>query len=145
MQPTRPSQKKPVKFLDAKVLIATLSLASTVGMWNMFSHSALKADQNKVDPTTTPPPQPPAEGLDGLAPLPTLIPLVNVTTQQEVNTAQTAQQPAGQMPALRSVTAPTQVIVQKVKPVFDQPAAVVSGGGGGGGSSRSVTTTKSSR
>lgn len=148
--PNRPTPRKGAKFLGAKTMIATLSLAIVLGLWNVFSAGAMRADLAPADPTTTPPPDSP-----GLAPLPTLVPLVDVSGSLASAPAQgaLAQDPAGQTTdasaPLRSVTAPQSggtVIVQKFKPsIASFDSGGNGGGGGGGGKSRGVTRSRSSR
>jgi hypothetical protein len=143
MQTPHNNHNKGIKFLDTKVFIASLSIAVTVGLWNLFSNEAILAAKGKANPNQSPS-QPPANEGQDLPPLPTLIPLVNGSNLQGNGPAPVNQ---SQATILRSVAAPDQVIVQKVKPVIDQPVLVVSGGGSGGGSSSpvAVTTTRSSR
>jgi hypothetical protein len=137
--PTKP--RKPVKFLDTKVLIVTLSTAVTIGMWNLFSHNALAVEKTQTDAL---PPQDSVSGeTQGLAPLPTLIPLLEMTNQQANPSMVSNQSDQGTVPAsLRPVSAPSQVIVQKVKPVVDSGISNTTGGGGG---KSPVAKTRSSR
>jgi hypothetical protein len=144
--PRNTPQKGP-KFLDTKVFIATLSIAVTVGMWNLFSNDALLAAKANANPDQSPS-QPPADNGQDFPPLPTLVPLTHVSAVQtqgsavsNTNTIPNNAQPVG----LRSVAAPDQVIVQKVKPVFEQGGITSSSGGGGSSRPSAVTTTKSSR
>ncbi len=157
MPSPRKNPHKGIKFLDAKMMIASLSIAVTVGVWNLLANNAMLASQAAPNPTTSPPPDMPSGATDDLPALPTLIPLVTVAPMRvnqpaligsDANTAQDLSQPV--TTGLKEVTAPTQVVVQKYKPVFDQPVLGNGGGGGGGGShssggSKAVTTTKSSR
>jgi hypothetical protein len=145
MQAKPPSKKqKVIKYLDTKILLGTLSAAVTIGLWNMFSSSALQQEKKPAEDISQPPQ---AFGEEvGLPALPTLIPLLDVSgLQTEVMNVQVQTGPA---PALRSVLAPTQVVVQKIKPVIDS-AVVISnddgGGGGGGGNQQPAATTRSSR
>jgi hypothetical protein len=148
MQPTRNTPNKKVKFLDMKVFIATLAFAIAVGLWNLLSNNAVQADKAAPPAVVTLPPQTPAGEAQGFPPLPTLVPLIDVSSSQPVSAPQTSQLQAGvQTGSLRSVTAPDQTIVQKVKPQFDQAVVTISGGGGGGGGSSRpapVTSTSSS-
>jgi len=144
MQTQRSGQNKGPKYLDTKVLIASLSIAVTVGLWNLFSNEAVLAQKVEPNPESSPP-EAPAEGQD-LPPLPTLVPLLNLSSVQSQGSSSgiVAQQANPAQPVgLRSVTAPDQVIVQKVKPVFEEGKIAPSGGG----SSRrgAVTQTRSSR
>ncbi len=147
MQTPRNTPKKGIKFLDAKVFIAASSIAVTVGLWNVFSHGALLDQIASQKPVQAAPADPSVAAGQGLPPLPTLVPLINVTAAQG---SQAAALPAGQSQPntsnLRSVTAPDQVIVQKVKPVFEQTGGVVviGGGGGGGGGGSSAPRARSS-
>lgn len=153
MPPTRANQPKGPKFLDAKVSIAALSIAVTAGLWNLFANSAMAAEKAGPAPDegqTAPPVVESQASEAGLLPLPTLVPLVKVTSP-DAGAAAPASQPAqnGAAPALRSVSAPTAVIVQKQRPLIDQPSVQVSDGGdrgnGGGSAPAPVTTTRSSR
>ena len=152
MQNTPNRPRKGAKFLDVKVFIAALALAVTIGLWNLISAGNLQAAKANPDPVTAPPPQANAQDAQGFGAIPTLVPLVEVDTtaltasQTNVsNTTASGNQPA---PALRAVTAPSQTIVQKSKPVFGQSQVVVVSGGGGSsssGGSPAVATTKSSK
>ena len=144
-----PGSRKGPKFLDVKVFIATLALAVTIGLWNLLSMSNLQVSKANPDPLNAPAPQASGQDAQGLGPIPTLVPLVEVDTsgslaEQPVSGGgSNANQPAT---ALRSVTAPDQTIVQKAKPVFEQPQVVVVSGGSGGGSGGAATvTTRSSK
>lgn len=146
METRRKAQSKQVKFLDVKLLIATASIAVTLGLWNLFSHDAFKAELAPPEPENAPPQD--TTSLD-LPPLPTLAPLVS---QPDLDMAQAAAPgapaPAGENSSadlpLRSVSADeSPVIVQKFKPVVDVP--VVNSGGKKGGGSQPVTSTGSSR
>ncbi len=134
--PANTPQRKPVKFLDAKVMIATLAVAVTIGLWNLFSIDAVRAEKAVPPALQADPPVSTAGQAQDLPPLPTLVPLV---TLQELPAAGQAV-PAGAVQAspvpvqtgkLRAVAAPTVTIVQKNRPMVDAP--VVSSGGGGGG------------
>lgn len=143
-------QRKVSKFLDTKMLIASLSVAVTVGVWNLLANDAYVQAKNQPKPNVAPPPQSdPAQGAaEGI---PTIAPLAPVTIQPQTGTngaAQSASAPAAGAAAgqLRSVTAPTQAVVQKVKPQFGQSVdVVVVNGGGGGGGGGAAATTRSSR
>lgn len=142
MPDTSSVKRKPVKFLDVKVLLATASLAVTMGLWTLFSRDGLQAVQAGPSPESTPPPDQ-ANTLD-LPPLPTLVPLAGAPAQGQPSAAAqpgAAPQGAGLAQPLREVSAEENpVIIQKIKPVVD--LAVPSGGGGG---SQPVTSTRSSR
>jgi hypothetical protein len=159
MQPSQVNSHKRSKFLDLKVFIGVFSMAITIGFWNLFSTNAFALEKASPNPIINPPPQPPvgeSQDLSSQLAIPTLVPLVSVSSLQPVKSAVTQQT----LP-LRAAAAPTQVIVQKVKPVFYQPVQVINGGGGGGsggssvggapaaaasgGSASPVTTTQSSR
>lgn len=160
MQPSQANSHKRSKFLDLKTFIAVLSIAITVGFWNLFSTNAFALEKASPNPIINPPQQPPvgeSQDLSSQLAIPTLVPLVSVSSLQPAKSATTQQT----LP-LRAAAAPTQVIVQKVKPVFYQPVQVINGGGGGGsaggsgggvsaaaaangGAASPVTTTQSSR
>jgi hypothetical protein len=168
-------KNKPVKpkFIDIKLLIAALAVAVTIGFWNLLSNNAYAAEKSSPSVVITLPPQPPSVAADNLPPLPTLVPLVDISIPQAglASDAVNLSQPAGQAPAvdnsavepqpstqLRVVGVPTQVIVQKAKPVFgdvmsastttDQSSGSSNSSGGGGSSKSSKSsssTTKSSK
>jgi hypothetical protein len=134
----RPNASKKIKYLDVKLFIGALTLATTVGFWNLFASDAVLAEKLAPAVVSTLPPQTqPAGGL-GLPPLPTLVPLASAST--DAPSAGSPGQAAAESTPLRSVSLPTQVIVQKSAPIVDQ--AVVAAGGGGG---KAVATTRSSR
>ena len=150
MQAKRPTPRKSAKFMDIKIFIAALTLAVTLGFWNLFSGNAYRTDQAAVpSAVTTPPPQPPSGVAEDLPPLPTLVPLAAV--EQPATALAGKIEPANvqapvQAAPLRSVAVPTVVIVQKNAPVIDSAQVASSGGGGGGGGkSKGVTSTRSSR
>lgn len=148
MQANRPTPRKSSKFMDAKIFIAALTLAVTIGFWNLFSGSAYQADKAALpNGVITPPPQPPPDTAQDLPPIPTLVPLVVVDQPVAVQAGKIETASAAPvLPAapLRSVAVPTVVIVQKNAPVINS-GQTASGGGGGGGKSKGVTTTRSSR
>jgi len=159
------------KFTDIKLLIAVLAVAITVGFWNLLSSNAYAAEKSSPSVVVTLPPQPPSVAADNLPPLPTLVPLIDVTLPQVVPVpdAVNLSQPANQAPVvnntatqpqtatqLRVVGIPTQVIVQKAKPVFgdtvsaasnntDSSNSANSSGGSSKSSKSSSSTTKSSK
>lgn len=145
MQPVKGTPNKKIKFMDTKVFIATLSIAVTLGLWNVFSTEAAQAD--KVSPAVVDnvPAQPPANAAQGFPPLPTLVPLADVSAQQ-IPAGQTDIQTQGsvQSGGLRAVAVPTVTIIQKSIPVFDQ-GGVTTVVSGGGGRKSSTTKTRSSR
>ena len=148
MQSSRTPQRKAPKFLDTKVFIAALSVAVTIGFWNLFSGSAFQADKAAAAPTAvvTLPPSPPSDVAQDLPPIPTLVPRITVSSavpQQGGTVSINKVQPNVQALPLRSVAAPNLVIVQKSNIVVDAPAAA--GGGGGGGKSGGVAKTRSSK
>lgn len=138
MQTKNTNPRKPSKFIELKLLLTALSMAVTVGLWNLFSSNAVQAEKARNLPPS-PPPAPVVS--QDLSSLPTLVPLISVSDQPTA---------AGDNPAatdkptlkLRSVSAPSQTIVQKGHPVVDQPGVVVITSGGG--SSQGVTSTRSS-
>jgi hypothetical protein len=163
-KPTKP------KFVDIKLLIAALAVAVTIGFWNLLSNNAYAAEKSSPSVVVTLPPQPPSVAADNLPPLPTLVPLVDVTVPQmnQAADAVNLSQPANPAPAvdnsaaqpqpstqLRVVGVPTQVIVQKAKPVFGDTITAASNNtdssstsnssGGSSKSSKSSSTTKSSK
>jgi hypothetical protein len=151
MAQNRPNPRKGVKFLDTKVLIAALSLAVTLGFWNLFSNQTIQNIKKSSAENQDAAQQPQTVEQSSFPPLPTISALVDVKTEtiQQV-TAQNAQQPAAGSAPLRAVTAPEQKIVQKGAPVVDmgQPVVVVDSGGGNqpaGAAPAPVTTTKSSK
>jgi hypothetical protein len=143
MQSSRTPQNRGPKFLDAKVLIAVLSLAVIIGIWSMLANNAFGLDQLAFKSTAA---QPQPES--GLPTLVALVPLATLAVNPPGDTApvnQTQPDTAGQLP-LRVVAVPTPVIVQKNAPQISGGVPVVSpDGGGGGGGSKAVTSTKSSR
>ena len=162
MQPSHNAPRKGPKFLDTKVLIAALAVAITVGFWNLFSNNAFQSVIAAPAAAVTLPVQPAAgEGQD-FPPLPTLVPLIDVTTPITVNTrpitqAQSSNQMVSQVDpaqpksktALRAVIAPTQIIIQK-GPVMQQSVDTVGSSDSnsnskGGGKSSKAATTKSSK
>jgi hypothetical protein len=158
MQNPKASPRKGVKFAEIKILIATLSVAVMLGIWNLLSNEAVQAEKIVPTPVVSPPGA--NQGTDTLAnsPLPTVVPLVDVSI---VTSVAAVQQPVSNQPArqsvlpLRAVAVPTTVIVQKFKPVVEQQVQVISSGGGGGTSASSgggggsasapVTSTHSSK
>ena len=151
MQPTRPTPRKGAKFLDAKILIVTLSLAITIGFWNLFSNHAIQSAQSASGDNSAESAQPPANVSAGGPPLPTLVPLVDVTIP-DTNGAMAAPVQGGvQAAPLRAVAVPTLEIVQKHNPIVGQAVQASSGnnggggGGGGGGGQPPVTSTHSSK
>ena len=152
----RTARRKRPGLLGIKALIFTFSGAITIGFWYLLSNNAFVA--------TTPPAavalsaQPPANVAQDPPPLPTIVPLLQVSTSQSgfetkpISAPQTAA--VSQAIPLRVVTAPSIVVVQKFKPVIgDQPAAPArtssgAGGGGGGGGGHKGSkkpTTRSSK
>jgi hypothetical protein len=158
MPPSQNSPRKGIKFLDTKVFIAALSVAITVGFWNLFSNNAYQPVAAAPSAVTQPVPDN-NEGQD-YPPLPTLVPLVDVTIPVTVDTApiipqvqsnnlvvsqEKPAQPKAKT-ALRAVAVPTQVIVQK-GPIMSQVVepSNSSGGGSSGNGKKSSATTKSSK
>jgi hypothetical protein len=156
MQASRNNKHKAPRFLDMKLFIAALTVAITLGLWNLFSNNAVQAD--KLAPTVAVdlPAQPPVNVGQDLPPMPTLVPVLKVdTSSTNVQAPANPVQPSGssvQPGQLRSVAVPTQTIIQRSAPVVQSAVVVVSGGtsggsggGGGGGGSAPVTSTHSSR
>jgi len=154
------------KFIDIKLFIAALAVAVTIGFWNLLSNNAYAAEKSSPSVVVTLPPQPPSVAADNLPPLPTLVPLVDVTIPQVMlaSDAVNLSQPANPAPAvdnaasqpqpsiqLRVVGIPTQVIVQKAKPVFGDTITAASNNTDSSNSSSSnsskssSSTTKSSK
>jgi len=147
MQPSRNNSNKKVKLLDAKVFIASLALAVTVGLWNVFSNNALQSEGISPASPVVAQPQSSTNTGEGFPPLPTLVPLADGPIN-ETSAGTTIDQPAaGQPVQLRSVAAPTLTIVQKGKPVFDQAGVVVVAGSNGSksGQNSGHANTRSSR
>jgi hypothetical protein len=164
MQSNRTPRKGP-KFLDAKVLIAALSVAITFGFWNLFSSNAIQANKTGPSVTLTLPPQPATDTSQDYPPLPTLVPLVEVNFEAQPQQVQAPVQAGGVVPVvnnaqpaagkqavtLRSVAVPTTVVVQKNKPQIGAVASSNTGGdsssssSGGGGKSKPAAVTKSSK
>jgi len=170
MQSNRNKKSEKPKFVDTKMLIAALAVAVTFGFWNLFSNNAYSAEKSSPSVVVTLPPQPPSVAADNLPPLPTLVPLVDVTIPQVAPASDTlSTQPGNQAPVsdngiaqpqqttpLRVVGVPTLVVVQKQKPVFgdqissasttdNSSSSSSSSKNGGGSSSKPSTTTKSSK
>jgi hypothetical protein len=85
---------------STKVLLALTSLAGTVGLWNVISNQSLAAAQQASEVVN-----PPAD----LSPLPSVVPLVGVTPQnqsQADNTQQTTTSQLRQVPAQQQVAPP---------------------------------------
>jgi hypothetical protein len=161
MPPSQNSPRKGIKFLDTKVFIAALSVAITVGFWNLFSNNAYQSVAAAPSAVTQPVPDNTNNGQD-YPPLPTLVPLVDVTIPVIVDTApiiplaqsnnmvvsQEKQIQPKEKTALRAVAVPTQKIVQK-GPIMSQSVDTSSSSNGGGSSSgggkKSAATTKSSK
>jgi hypothetical protein len=141
------------KLIDIKLLIAVLAVAVTVGFWNLLSNDAYSAEKSSPSVVVTLPPQPPSVAADNLPPLPTLVPLVDVTIPQVIpaSDAVNLSQPASQAPAaqpqsstqLKVVGIPTQVIVQKKKPVFGDTVSAASNSTDSSNSSNSSGGSKS--
>jgi hypothetical protein len=160
LQPTHNTPRRGPKFLDTKVFIAALAVAITVGFWTLFSNNAFQPVEAAPSAAITQPVQPETgEGQD-FPPLPTLVPLIDVTLPVTVNAEPVTQvkssnqavsqenptQPNAKT-SLRAVTAPTQVIIQK-GPIVQQSVDTVSSSNGGsnsGGGKKSSATTKSSK
>jgi hypothetical protein len=132
--------RKPVKLLDTKVLIVTLSTAITIGMWNVFSHNALEIEKTQAN--ALPPQDPVNSETQDMAPLPTLVPLLDASARNANPGTVVQQDQVAQPTSLRSVNAPSQVVVQKVKPIVESGITNTTGGGGG---KDPVARTRSSR
>ena len=162
LQPSHNTPRKGPKFLDTKVFIAAMSVAITVGFWNLFSNNAFQSVIAAPAAAVTLPVQPAAGEGQGFPPLPTLVPLIDVPSPITVNTApitqaqssdqvilQVDQAQPKRKTALRAVTAPTQIIIQK-GPIVQQSVDTVGSSNSnsnseGGGKSSPVATTKSSK
>jgi hypothetical protein len=139
MHNPKAGQHKGIKFPEIKIMIATLSLAVMIGIWNLLSNQAVQASKVSPTPVVAPPPA----DLPGDNPLnaavPTLVPLVDLSTISSVKVSDPVQStvPVSQsgLP-LRAAAIPTQIIVQKFKPLIEQPVQVITSGGGGGGGGR---------
>jgi hypothetical protein len=146
MQSSRTPQRKAPKFLDTKVLIAALAMAVTIGFWNIFSSGAVQAEKAAAPtPVATVPPPTTSDTAQGLPPIPTLVPLITVSSaapQQGGNLSVNKVQPNIQALPLRSVSAPSLVIVQKGKPMVDAASSAGGGGGGGGGGAAKTRSSK---
>jgi hypothetical protein len=148
MQNPRANPRKGTKFPEVKLLIATVSLAVVIGVWNLLSNQAVEAEKAPPAPVEAPPLAGSTADLSGQPPIPTLVPLVDLSSLIQASAAGQPVPVVSSLPsnkpaaALRSVTIPTQTtIIQKNKPVIEQQVQVIvsgGGGGGGGGSSPSV-------
>jgi hypothetical protein len=151
MPPNRPAPRKGSKFLDAKIFIVTLALAITIGFWNLFSNNAIQSAQSASGAAAAESGAPPADVAAGGPPLPTLVPLVNVSVSAaDQSSAASSPQVSGNSAPLRAVAVPTQQIIQKHNPLISQPVQASSsggdnGGGGGGGQPAPVAQTRSSK
>jgi hypothetical protein len=138
MQNNHHNKSEKPRFVDTKILITALAVAVTIGFWNLFSNNAYSAEKTSPSVIVTLPPQPPSVAADNLPPLPTLVPLVDVTISQvapaseAVNVSQSESQVPGTDNAaakpqpgtpLRVVGIPTLAIVQQKKPVFGNQAS----------------------
>jgi hypothetical protein len=159
MQASRNNKHKSPKFVDLKLFIAALTVAITLGLWNLFSNNAVQADRLAPTVAVDVPAQPPVNVGQDLPPMPTLVPVLKIVpsttnAQAPANPVQPASSSA-QPGELRSVAIPTQTIIQRSAPVVQSAIVVASGGtsgGGGGGGGRGggsapapVTSTQSSR
>lgn len=132
------TSKQSTKFVEAKLLIAVLSLAVVVGLWALLANNAFGMTQFASAQ---------AQDLSGI---PTLVPLVALPSGPSDELLVSDGQSAGGSTALqlRSVTAPGETtVIQKGAPQVGSAVAQTGGGGGGSSrrSSRSTTTTRSSR
>jgi hypothetical protein len=135
------SKPKKNRYLGTKILIGSLSLAGTVGLWNYFS--------NKPPEDASPVGDPGIENVNDqnsvvieFPPLPTLVPIKEIAmvqTNMKVNNIQ----PSG---GVRKVVAPTPApVVQSSKPVFERITVNRPGSGSGGGGSSGSASSGSSR
>ena len=148
MQASRNNKHKAPKFLEVKLFIATMTIAVTMGLWNLLSNNAIQINKLTGDAAAAIPAQPPTGLVLDLPPMPTLVPVINIEmpktsalvpadpVQPANNTAQTTQ--------LRSVAIPTQTIIQQNAPVVQSSVVIVSGGSGTK-KSAPVTATHSSK
>jgi hypothetical protein len=138
MNTNTPKTKKRLS-AGAKILIASASIASTLGLWNIISGAA---QNNNVSPEQDNP------DIVKLPALPTLVPLRGAQVSSPAMVKSAGQNAGGQ--SLRSVAAPTATPPGIQKPVIqevliDIPQAGGGGGGGGGGSRKPSGSSKSSR
>ena len=160
LQPSHNSPRKGPKFLDTKVFIAALAVAITVGLWNLFSYNAFQPVAAAPGAAVTLPIQPETGESQDFPTIPTLVPLVDIKSPVSVNAvpitqvqssnqavSQESQSQRKAKPALRSVTVPTQVIIQK-GPVIQQSANTMSSlnsSSQSGGKTTSATTKSSKK
>lgn len=107
MQSNHNHKSEKPKFFDTKLLITALAVAVTVGFWNLFSNNAYTAEKSSPSVVVTLPPQPPSVAADNLPPLPTLVPLIDVTIPQVAPASEVmnVSQPDNQAPGTDNVIA----------------------------------------
>ncbi|MDR3572443.1 MAG: hypothetical protein P4L50_01160 [Anaerolineaceae bacterium] len=148
-QASQNNKHKAPRFIDIKLFIAAMTLAVTIGLWNLLSNNLFDADKLAPTAVVDVPSQPPpdaAQDVPPLPPLPTLVPVMQIDLSKN-NTLAPANsvQPASssiQPAQLRSVAVPTQTIVQQSMIVVGSGGG--GGGGGGGGSSSHHAASHSS-
>jgi hypothetical protein len=131
MQPTQTNKKKN-DLNGVKYFLMTLSLAATIGLWNLFSNK-INGEAAAANPAANPPPQTAPVAMGGFPPLPTLVPMKSVSSMAAI-----APSSSKSSTTLRQVNIPTpQPTLQNARPVFEQvivnSSSNNSGGGGGGG------------
>jgi uncharacterized membrane protein YgcG len=125
------SKPKKNRFIGTKILIGSLSLAGTVGLWNSFANKPPEIVKAASDQGS--------ENVNNqnsvvieFPPLPTLVPVQVATLVQTDTQATNNQSQVG----IRKVVQPTpEIVVQSSKPVFERITVNRAGSGGSGGSS----------
>jgi hypothetical protein len=148
MQASRNNKNKTPKFMDMKLFIAALTLAITIGLWNLLSNKLVQADKLAPTAVVNLPAQPPAGVAQDLPPIPTLVSVLQIDTSKisaiaPANSVQPVSSSVQSAP-LRSVAIPTQTFVQQNAPIVQQAVVNVSGGGSGGGGGGHHAATHSS-
>ena len=146
MTKAKTKRKRAFGVPEVKLLITTVSLTATLGLWNLFSNAAREEVVAAQAEVVVMPTQPPPGLMLDLPPMPTVIPLeAEVAVGGEVSYPATAAE-AEQVPELRAVVAPTPVVIQ---PQEQGPIIIQAGRGGGNSGSASspspVTNTGSSK
>jgi hypothetical protein len=122
-------------------LFASLSIAGSLFLWQLFARQPISSGTANVEPTTAPPPdQPPAQAIPQaaivtLAPLPTLVPTLSPALAAAAAAAAPAAAPAAQAvnPTPKAFTPPQSLALNRPA---RQPRSSGGGGGGRTGSSR---------
>ena len=123
-----------------KTLIASISLAATVGGWAMLSADREPVMQVKLAPTMNK--RPNTATIIELAPLPTLVPPPSISST--LATTLSATPTPIPLPTLRAVNQPPPMRIVYVGGGGDGGDSG-GGGGGGGGGSQAAAQTQSSR